>query len=286
MKAIFVKLQCITNLHVGNGDVNYNIIDNEVEKDPVTNLPTINSSGIKGALRQYFLNADLSRVVDGCGLESVKNGKDLVNEWFGKDGTEKPQNGKTQAGQSENQTDTAKKVTGQNTEGKLKILPAEFIAQPLRASKGGRAFYLATTSSAVSRYNKLEKVFHISEDFKENNSSHINDNEKVELEGISNLQCIKIAGEKVYRLEDKDFKNISLPVMARNKLENGISKNLWYEEVVPHESIFVFPVVAHDCDVELLKVFKKAIEGKLIQFGGNASIGDGLCLATAVEGRF
>lgn len=35
MAAIIVNLECMTNMHVGNGDVNYNIIDNEVEKDPV-----------------------------------------------------------------------------------------------------------------------------------------------------------------------------------------------------------------------------------------------------------
>ena len=44
----------MTNMHVGNGDVNYNIIDNEVEKDPVTGYPTINASGVKGALREFF----------------------------------------------------------------------------------------------------------------------------------------------------------------------------------------------------------------------------------------
>ena len=46
MKSIIYILEPITNLHVGNGDINYNIIDNEVEKDPLTNYPMINSSGI------------------------------------------------------------------------------------------------------------------------------------------------------------------------------------------------------------------------------------------------
>ena len=46
MAAIIVNLECMTNMHVGNGDVNYNIIDNEVEKDPVTGYPTINASGV------------------------------------------------------------------------------------------------------------------------------------------------------------------------------------------------------------------------------------------------
>lgn len=42
MKAIVYKITCLTNLHVGNGESNFDIIDNAVEKDPVTSLPTIN----------------------------------------------------------------------------------------------------------------------------------------------------------------------------------------------------------------------------------------------------
>ena len=50
MKPTFYKIECITNLHVGSGDINYNIVDNEVEKD-ITGMPMIHASGIKGALR-------------------------------------------------------------------------------------------------------------------------------------------------------------------------------------------------------------------------------------------
>ena len=293
MKAIFVKLQCITNLHVGNGDVNYNIIDNEVERDPVTNLPTINSSGVKGALRQYFANVNLETVMNESKYDFKGKNKNFVMEWFGNDvkaktKAEKDQEqGAKQDNTSDNQPDGEKSQNDHNTEGKLKILPAELIAQPLRASKGPRAFYLATSDAALSRYREIKYIFLKSiakeKDFSDRNSSQINvndDKDKVELEGIAVGETCMIAGEMAYLLKDNDFKKISLPVMARNKLENGISKNLWYEEVVPHDSIFVFPVVAHDCDVELLKDFKKAIEGKLIQFGGNASIGEGLCLVT------
>ena len=41
MKSIVYILETITNLHVGNGDINYNIIDNEVEKD-LNGYPIIN----------------------------------------------------------------------------------------------------------------------------------------------------------------------------------------------------------------------------------------------------
>lgn len=68
MASYLVTLKCLTNMHVGNGDVNYNIVDNEVEVDPVTGYPTINASGVKGALRNYF--KDNKRVIDWFGSES------------------------------------------------------------------------------------------------------------------------------------------------------------------------------------------------------------------------
>ena len=63
MSAIILKLKCITNLHVGNGEVNYTIIDNEVEKDPVTGYPIINASG-GGTISSYqrFLLIPLSNL--------------------------------------------------------------------------------------------------------------------------------------------------------------------------------------------------------------------------------
>lgn len=247
MKSILVKLQCVTNLHVGNGDVNYNIIDNEVERDPVTNLPTINSSGIKGALRQFFTNEE---------------GNYPVSKWFGNE--DKDKDGKALP----------------KTEGKLKIMPADIVAWPMRASQGARAYYLATTATAKARFEDLARIFSASKTFEEKNRSQINENDRVILEGISDIKISKVAGEKVYEIKDDSYRHISLPVMARNKLKNGVSENLWYEEVVPHESIFVFPVAVHDDDINLLNDFKNKVNGKLIQFGGNASIGEGLCLVT------
>lgn len=71
-----------------------------------------------------------------------------------------------------------------------------------------------------------------------------------------------------------------MPVLARNQLENGKSKNLWYEEIVPHNSIFYFFALADS--KELLDDFANVIKDKVIQFGNNASIGYGLCRVTKV----
>lgn len=66
--------------------------------------------------------------------------------------------------------------------------------------------------------------------------------------------------------------SIDLPVMAHNVLEDGISKNLWYEQYVPHESVFGILVIAPDGD----KSFENAIAKRpVVQFGAGATIGCG-----------
>ncbi|EKN43390.1 CRISPR-associated RAMP Cmr4 family protein, partial [Clostridium botulinum CFSAN001627] len=49
-------MENITNMHVGNGDINFNIIDNEVQRDVITNFPTINPSSLKGSFREFCKN--------------------------------------------------------------------------------------------------------------------------------------------------------------------------------------------------------------------------------------
>lgn len=68
-----------------------------------------------------------------------------------------------------------------------------------------------------------------------------------------------------------------LPVIARNYLDNGISKNLWYEEVVPRESVFVTCFQAPDA------VLADALHDKVVQLGGNATVGYGFCLFTQLS---
>lgn len=68
-----------------------------------------------------------------------------------------------------------------------------------------------------------------------------------------------------------------LPVIARNYLDNGISKNLWYEEVAPRESVFVTCFQAPDA------VLAEALHDKVVQLGGNATVGYGFCLFTQIS---
>ena len=54
MKTELYKITTLSNLHVGSGDINFDVIDNQVQRDSITNLPNINSSSLKGAFREHF----------------------------------------------------------------------------------------------------------------------------------------------------------------------------------------------------------------------------------------
>lgn len=54
MEAKLFVIEALSNMHVGNGEINYGLIDNLIQRDPVTEMPIINSSSLKGALREYF----------------------------------------------------------------------------------------------------------------------------------------------------------------------------------------------------------------------------------------
>lgn len=76
-----------------------------------------------------------------------------------------------------------------------------------------------------------------------------------------------------------------LPVVARNQLDNGESQNLWYEELVPRESLFAFVVqVDEDAATKAHRdAFISNLDGKVVQIGGNATVGYGYCLFTLVS---
>ena len=91
-------------------------------------------------------------------------------------------------------------------------------------------------------------------------------------------------GKDIALLSDEMFKSLDLPVVARNQLDEGSSKNLWYEEYLPKESKFFFliakPTNIDSKDYEQkIKGFDNRFEneGEIIQIGANKSIGYGFC---------
>lgn len=68
-----------------------------------------------------------------------------------------------------------------------------------------------------------------------------------------------------------------LPIIARNRLDNGTSDNLWYEQVIPAETVFCAMIQDIDGEEPL-----NCLDGKYVQIGANATIGYGLCKFTKV----
>lgn len=245
MKANLYVMECLTNLHVGNGEVNFNLIDNEVEKDVIYGCPVIHSSGVKGALREWY---------------EQKFDKEKVVSIFGSESNNKES----------------------STKGSYKFLNANLLSRPLRNSniKNYDYSFLNTTS-----YEILNNYISLRNDILNLGDEKINIDRKV-LSGIDDVEIEGISATKSDDVNIKKYLNvknwavmpnsclseIDLPVVARNKLNNGVSENLWYEEFVPHHSKFYFFVIYPDDKEELTD-----IDGQIIQFGGNASIGYGLC---------
>ena len=238
MKVNVFAAKCITNLHVGNGDVNYSIIDQEVERDPVTGSPIINASGVKGALREFF--------EDKWGKDNFK-----VKKYFG--------SGKD---------DTAN--------GTYAFLQADLLFRPLRVSdQNDISYVLATTEEILKEFSAKIAALN-------GNKINIIDNQSgknVCVEGNEQRHTLyklrdawKInAGEDCIKVNNLNA--YDLPIIARNSLDdNGISKNLWYEEYVPHESVFYFIILTPN---EMDEEFRTLLTGEPVQFGGNASIGYG-----------
>ncbi len=257
MKAKLFSLNCLTNMHVGTGDYSVSIIDNEVSRDVVDNAPNINGSGVKGALREYFdshIN-DASRCTEIFGGKRIKNKEENKTETDGKD-----------------EKDSA-------VQGKLKFFSANLLARPVRASGGEQPYYLVTTKTLVQRFNQLCQALGIA------NSINLDSNNKKEIniEGEPIEEpVIDIWGQQVYIISEQTFNDFDLPVVARNQVKReaigereAVRGNLWFEEIVPYNSLFYFFVLANDGDEALLNDFVSAINGKVVQFGGNASVGYG-----------
>lgn len=263
-------IECLTNLHVGSGETNYNIIDKEVERDPIIkNTPIIPSSGVKGALLEHCR--------DVCIINSKT--KDYIF-------------GYSKEAPDENNND---KIIQKTEAGAYKFFTANLLARPLRVSCGDKSYVLATTQEILEQFDKLTGAVGISEynlgkPMEKTSGIPCSDESIKGVEGIQttchelNPDVKKLLG---YGYNDVDycvvpsFQNFSLPVIARNQLTDGISNNLWYEEFVPYKSVFYLIILHPEADKkinpEIFDEFKNAITKTdfPVQFGANASIGCG-----------
>jgi len=255
-------IKCLSNLHVGSGQTNFGVVDNLVQRDVNSNLPTIHGSSLKGALREFFCNTFPE-------AEFMNEG----NKW------------------------KFQPVFGdQNNPGHWQFLSADLLSRPVRSNLSP---YFNATSPTVLR-NLVEKmkefritvpkeledlaaleitqsrplVFHQDFDNAIIEESDWLARSTAQSRGLTlSPMVLDLLGTNLLLMHPNDFHQLEFPVIARNQLDNGESKNLWYEEVVPYDSRFAsFIIQSEECREE----FDNGLEG-FVQIGANASIGYGIC---------
>ena len=217
-----------TNLHVGNeSGGEFSIIDKAIQRDPLTGLPCINSSSLKGAINEYCCNA-------------LKWREDTLIRLFGSD-------------KGKRKTDSQK--------GETIFFDAKLLFLPQQDEN--ELFHYATSANALAMMNDRVKLFDSTFSY----SKPDNFNGKAVLD----------VGDKLTAICSDD----NLPIIARNVLDNGESKNLWYEQVLPAETV-LYTIIQEEGEA-----LKGALNGKLVQIGANATIGYGYCkfeLLKTIEG--
>ena len=284
----------LSPLHAGSGNSDYGVIDKLVQRDPNNNYPTIHSSSLKGALREYFeyqlpiaFNGDKSRAektvngIFGYGNKSDRDRRNLRPE-----------------------------QTPPHHAGLFDFDGGHLLSIPVRTSKA--AFVNATTFNILREFLERLQLFGATE--KENMEKTLEPflaldqagqpfpvvfdeilNGAVLEEADIKAKLIeytppdtlkKLLGNRIAVLSEDQFEIIinNLPVIARNCLENGQSQNLWYEETVPRESRFytlITKAVWRDekemdrFDASPYLQFDPCISASLIQVGANATVGYG-----------
>lgn len=205
-----------TNLHVGNESiVNFSVIDKAIQRDVTTNIPCINSSSLKGAIKEYLENT-------GCGQ---------IKELFGS----------TKANKNDSQ------------KGSALFFDATLLAIPEQKTGGNSPYKQVYENGVVDSFLAKASVLGANVN-KENLLSNISEKEACDYNKFESL-C----------------SDDNLPIIARNCLENGESVNLWYEQVLPSQSVLATIIqTVNENDLDMLN-------GKIVQIGANATIGYGYC---------
>jgi len=278
-------LETLTNMHVGSGETHFGVVDNLIQRHPVTQIPIIHASGIKGSLREFFENDN-----------SFTN--DEISFLFG---------GAVNTGEADT------KGTLDFSPGHLIFFEAQMLTIPLRASEN--VYYDSTSIPTLLEYLdclddffnakvKTEKLRNwlISLELKDSDFIYFEGSDGLEIEDFSNGKKLGIPNSlvqsslkdlcqidiKKLAIFDKDiFTRIctdSIPVIARNQIkEDGTSGNLFYEEILPRRTKFYFMIGYDKYLKEKEPDIKEKFEDKItdtdnkniFQFGANFSIGYG-----------
>ena len=186
--------------------------------------------------------------------EAMLESKDLI-KIFGSDKVK--ENGKSR------NPDTQK--------GQYTFFDANILFLPVQSDTN--LYELVTCDAVLNRFFKQVKLM---------TGKDITENDLLDFKYTKTIKGVVVTEEKFIELCSDD----NLPIIARNVLENGESKNLWYEQVVPAETVF-YTII--DDEGDNLLASKIAADKKddkktpLIQIGANATIGYGYCKFTNLK---
>lgn len=233
MKTHVFLITAKTNLHVGNeSGGEFSIIDKSVQRNPLTGLPCINSSSLKGSIKEYCVHENKRLACDK---------RIPVKMLFGSD------------------VDSNGKVLTETEKGKAVFFDAELLYLPQQDKD--QLFHYETTADIVNMMIKRVQLF----------DRLFNYTVKQSIDG----KPVIILEDNSQASASKQFKencsDDNLPIIARNALENGESKNLWYEQVLPAETV-LYTIIREEGDD-----LKDALDNKIVQIGANATIGYGYC---------
>lgn len=285
-------IETLTNTHVGSGDVQYGVVDNMIQRDKTTSIPIFHASSLKGSLREHF---GYLKGQDGIDDNLIRN---IFGSEF-KTGTEKD----------------AEKKQSNTQPGKAIFCEARLLTMPLRATE--HVYYHCSSAMVLIDYFQNNLEFVAEESGKEEIQIIINELEHLEIKGNfavadgeapKNLEIedygydndeensrslnfnnpdwiskhLGVSVENLALFNNDLFKELcenSIPVIARNKIgANGISENLFYEEVLPRRSQLYFLLGKGELkDNTLYNYFCDILIKHPVQFGADYSIGHGLC---------
>lgn len=268
MKGIVVGLLAETSLHPGSGQTG-GAVDLPVSREAKTGYPVIFGSGMKGALRDKWRR------------EKGKNDK-AEEEIFGK-----PDNA-----------------------GGLAVTDARLLLLPIRSLNDH--FKLATCPYLLRRLKRdlalvglakdvgwqvpvpgegqaitaspVNGKLYLEEFVYESDQADLRNLIKVIGNLIKHREVNECLAEQLVILSDKDFNyfaSYGLPVVARNELDDNtkISKNLWYEEQLPADTLLYSMIVPRTGNEEAMTTLKSFLEeSPYLQVGGNETVGQGWCI--------
>lgn len=228
-------ITALTNLHVGNESTsNYGIIDNAIQRDVLTDLPCINSSSLKGALNEF------------CCMDMDRDKRVRI---FGSD--------------KKGKGDEKDKEKGTSQKGKSIFFDAQLLFLPKQENTD--LYSYVTSHLVLDLFEKKMNMF----GFTMNDLKNKDKWDEVRVKARFGLdKSLKI-------MENAEFveccNDENLPVIARNELKNGMSNNLWYEQVLPPQTRLCAITVDED------ETLADAVDKEIIQIGANATIGYGYC---------